>query len=69
MDGSDEYTRVLPGAFDSTDRDDLLMRSIMETYAVEGKGADGKPNGKFFITRSDMNCLADEVLALSLIHI
>lgn len=60
--GSDYYDRVLPTHFDSTDKDDLLMRSIISTYSVEGKGDDGKPNGKFFITRSDMNGLVDEVL-------
>jgi hypothetical protein len=32
---------------------------------VEGK-TDGAPNGKFFITKSDMNGLADEVLTNNL---
>lgn len=39
------------------------MRSVISNYAVEGKGDDGQPNGKFFITRGDMNSLADEVLS------
>jgi len=61
-DGSDYYSRKVPEVFDSSDRDDLLMRSVISNYAVEGK-SDGGPNGKFFITRSDMNSLADEVLS------
>ena len=55
--GSSYYERVVPEKYD-----DLLMRSVISTYAVEGKGDDGNPNGKFFITRSDMNSLVDEVL-------
>lgn len=39
------------------------MRSVISNYAVEGKGDDGNPNGKFFITKSDMNALVDEVLS------
>jgi len=38
------------------------MRSVISTYAVEGRGDNGNPNGKFFITKSDMNSLVDEVL-------
>lgn len=64
-DGSDYYSRKVPDIFDSSDKDDLLMRSVITNYAVEGK-TDGAPNGKFFITRSDMNSLADEVLTNNL---
>lgn len=39
------------------------MRSVISTYAVEGRGDDGGPNGHFFITRTDMNSLVDEVLS------
>jgi len=42
---SDYYDRVVPENF-SADKDDLLMRSIITNYAVEGKLADGSgPNG------------------------
>jgi hypothetical protein len=41
------------------------MRSIISSYAVEGK-TGGAPNGKFFVTRSDMNSLADEVVSNNL---
>lgn len=61
--GSAGYTRVIPSKYDSTDKDDLLMRSVISTYAVEGRGDDGNPNGKFFVTKTDMNSLVDEVLA------
>lgn len=60
--GSAYYTRVVPDKYGSSDRDDLLMRSVISTYAVEGRGDDGHANGKFFITRSDMNSLVDEAL-------
>lgn len=60
--GSDYYSRTVPALYGSTEKDDLLMRSAIENYAVEGKGDDGAPNGKFFITRADMNGLADEVI-------
>ena len=55
--GSAYYTRVVPEKYD-----DLLMRSVISTYALEGRGDDGNPNGKFFITKADMNLLVDEVL-------
>lgn len=38
------------------------MKSVYTNYAVEGKGSDGNPNGKFFVTKSDMLSLVDEVL-------
>lgn len=63
--GSDYYERQVPDKF-SNDSDDLLMRSAISTYAVEGKGDNGGPNGKFFITRAGMNGLADEVLSNNL---
>jgi hypothetical protein len=63
--GSDYYERQVPDLYGSTDKDDLLMRSAISNYAVEGKGDNG-PNGKFFITRAGMNGLADEVLSNNL---
>jgi hypothetical protein len=49
---SDYYSRVTPENF-SADKDDLLMRSVIQNYAVEGKLADGSgPNGEFYLTRS-----------------
>ena len=31
---------------------DKLMYTLIHDYAVEGKGEDGKPNGKFFVDRA-----------------
>jgi len=38
--GIEYYERILPDQFDSTGKDDLLMRSIIEKYAIEGKDED-----------------------------
>lgn len=43
------YERVVPEIWDSTGKDDLLMRSLIKTYALEGKGEDGNPTGKFYL--------------------
>lgn len=42
-DGSDYYSRVTPEHF-SAPSDDLLMRSLIQNYAIEGRGANG-PTG------------------------
>ena len=36
----------------SGDKDDLLMRSLIDKYSVEGN-TGGKPNGHFFLTKAD----------------
>jgi len=56
------YHREIPEIWDSSDRDDLLMRSIIEKYAIEGKGEDGNPTGHFYLTRYDLAPLIDEVM-------
>jgi len=38
------------------------MRSIIEKYAIEGKGEDGNPTGHFYLTRYDLAPLIDEVM-------
>lgn len=49
---SDFYSRVIPENF-SADKDDLLMRSIISNYAIEGRLKDGSgPTGEFYLTRS-----------------
>ena len=49
---SDFYNRVIPANF-SADKDDLLMRSIISNYAIEGRLKDGSgPNGEFYLTRA-----------------
>jgi len=43
------YDRVVPSNF-ARGTDDLLMRSLITTYALEGK-TDGKPNQHFYLTK------------------
>lgn len=38
------YDRALPERF-SEERDDTLMKSLIQNYAVEVKSSDGKPSG------------------------
>jgi len=60
--GVEYYERHIPDLYDSTDKDDLLMRSIIEKYAIEGKGEDEKPTGHFYLTKVDLEPLIDEVM-------
>ena len=39
------------------------MRSMISTYAREGKTADGEPNGSFSLTEASTRAAAAEVLA------
>lgn len=57
----DFYERVVPDAF-SEGKDDLLMNSVIQKYSVEGKGADGNPNGQFWVTRNLFDDLSAEVI-------
>lgn len=41
---SEDYVREVPKIF-AEDKDDLLMRSLIENYALEGRGEDLKPTG------------------------
>ena len=45
------YTRDVPDRF-SEERDDTLMRSLIQNYAIEMKDKDGKPNGSFFFDKA-----------------
>jgi len=63
----DGYSRDLPARF-SADSDDLFMRSMIATYAVEAKacdddGANCKPTGAFWINEAGAKAAASEVLA------
>ena len=65
-----DYVRQLPARF-STDDDDIFMRSMIMSYAVEEKtpcldevtNPGGAPTGKFWLTRSGARAAAAEVLA------
>ena len=50
----------MPARF-AADTDDLLMRSLIKRYALEGK-TDGAPNGKFYLDYGSAYAVADEVV-------
>jgi len=56
-----KYERVVPDHF-AADTDDLFMRSMIKTYADEGKNKDGSPNGKFTMTEAQTRAASGEVL-------
>jgi len=59
---SDYYKRVIPINF-SADKDDLLMRSVISNYAIEGQLADGSgPNGEFYLTRAAGEQIASAIV-------
>lgn len=57
--GSDYYSRKTPEHF-SAPSDDLLMRSLIQNYAVEGRGANG-PTGKFYLDKNGAAAAAEEI--------
>lgn len=63
----DGYKRVVPARF-TTGSDDIFMRSVITSYAQEGKDCDDdgnncKPNGSFTLDAPTARRLATEVLA------
>ena len=60
-DEEEGYHRALPAYF-SGDSDDLFMRSMCKTYALEGKNKDGSPNGNFVMDEATTRAAASEVL-------
>jgi len=61
-----EYERKIPDRF-SADTDDLFMRSMVTTYALEGKTCDDKgkncaPNGSFWMSEATTRAAATEVI-------
>ena len=61
MIGENGYERVVPQNFASDD-DDIFMRSMIETYALEAKNKDGTPSGKFWMDKEGSRAAAAEVL-------
>jgi len=55
------YKRVAPTHF-SADSDDIFMRSMVNTYSLEGKNKDGSPNGQFWVDEAGARAAAGEVL-------
>merc|ERR1712151_30643 len=60
-DEEEGYHRAMPSWF-SGDDDDLFMRSMIKTYALEGKNKDGSPNGNFVMDEATTRAAATEVL-------
>ena len=60
-DEEEGYHRAIPAYF-SGDSDDLFMRSMCKTYALEGKNKDGSPNGNFVMDEATSRAAASEVL-------
>ena len=56
------YHRTVPAHF-SGDADDIFMRSMLTTYAIEHKNFDGSPNGVFGMGYDQCKAAASEVLA------
>ena len=59
-DGSDFYSRVTPAHF-AAGSDDLLMRSLIQNYALEGKAANSPP-GQFYLDKNGVAAAAEEVV-------
>ena len=57
----DGYSRVTTDRF-SADSDDIFMRSMIETYALETKNKDGSPTGTFQMSEATTKAAATEVL-------
>ncbi len=60
-DEDEGYHRAIPAYF-AGDGDDLFMRSMIKTYALEGKNKDGSPNGNFVMDEATTRAAASEVL-------
>jgi len=56
-----KYERVVPTNFADAS-DDLFMRSMIKTYALEGKNKDGSPNGQFYMDEATTRAASGEVL-------
>lgn len=62
-DGKWDYERKVPSTWDSTDKDDLLMKSVIKNYALEGKcPTDGSPTGKFYLDLDALYKVGEEVV-------
>jgi len=55
------YNRQTPDRF-SGERDDSLMRSLIQDYAIELKDGSGAPSGNFFLNQEGARGVCNEVL-------
>ena len=61
-DGNGYYDRVMPDRFEGESSTDTMIRGMISRWALEGKGADGNPNGMFYCTRACADKLGEEVV-------
>ena len=59
--GYKTYIRDTPDRFE-TEADDTLMRSMYETYAIEGEDKNGLPTGRYWVTKDSALKACDEVV-------
>merc|ERR1719361_1263595 len=55
------YERAVTARFNE-DSDDIFMRSMIKTYALEKKNKDGSPSGVFIMNEAGARAAAMEVL-------
>lgn len=60
--GHEYYERQIPSTWDSSDHDDLFMRSIIKNYALEGRSDDGLPTGKFYLNQAQFYKVGEEIV-------
>jgi hypothetical protein len=56
------YDRVIPARF-TADSDDLFIRSMLKTYAVEVADKEGVPTGVFIMDKAAASAAATEILS------
>jgi hypothetical protein len=54
------YSRVVPARY-TEERDDTLMKSLIQNYAIEMKDKNGKPSGHFFFDKAAAKDASTEV--------
>ena len=54
------YKKKIPEHF-SKDSDDLLVRSLITKYAVDGR-VNGKPNGQFYLQKKAVSDASYEIV-------
>jgi len=58
----DGYKRAMPDRF-TEERDDRLMNSMIQSYALEMKDDSGNPSGHFFFDRDAARSASQEVVS------
>ena len=56
-----KYERTIPDRF-TDEGDDIFMKSMIKTYALESKNKDGSPTGRFWMNKEKARAASSEVL-------